>query len=157
MTLLISTERKNNDTLSGESIPFDFDLWLKEFEIEGVKRTTNSFVDIIENIFLFLRSKNCKVVNEERVSDFLEKHAGVINYLYEAPNIIQGKFGQIGLNLELSFDPEIKDDEGELFLNIETDFDARKAHEKLNEIDKEWLIPVVGESVAKFNLNLDFI
>jgi len=87
----------------------------------------------------------------------LNNHIGIIDYLYEVPNVIRGKFGEVNLNLELFFDSEIEDNEGELFLNIETDFDAQKAHEKLEEIDKEWFIPVVGENITKFNLSLDFI
>lgn len=156
MTVLNSCNTTEADiyNLSGSvSLPFPI-WWRQKAENKTVGEITASFV---EPLFDFLRSKNCDILNQGEISIFLNNHIGIISYLYEALNVVKGKFGEVNLNLELSFDPEIKGDEGELFLNIETDFDVEKAHEKLKEIDKEWLIPVVGENIAKFNLNLDFI
>ncbi len=156
MTVLTScyTTEANIYHLSGSiSLPFPI-WWQQKAENKIVREITASFA---ETLFDFLRSKNCDIINQEEISNFLNSHIGIVNYLYKAPNVVKEKFGKINLNLELSFDPEIKGDEGELFLNIETDFDVKKAHEKLKEIDKEWLIPVVGENITKFNLSLDFI
>ena len=53
------------------------------------------------------------------------------------------------------FDPEDGDFPGELFINIETgDMGAREAFNKLDEIDKAWLAPVVGKDIGKFNLDI---
>ena len=159
MTVLTSCNATETNiyNLSGESISFPFPIWWQEnSRNEIIKEATKIFIDI-EPLFVFLQSKNCNIVNREEVRDFLNNHADIIDYLYKAPDVVKGKFGEVNLNLELSFDPEIKSDEGELFLNIETDFDVKKAREKLKEIDKEWLIPVVGENITKFNLSLDFI
>lgn len=156
MTVLNScnTTEANIYNLSGSiSLPFPI-WWQQKAENKTVEEITASFA---EPLFDFLRSKNCNILKQEEISNFLNNHIGIIDYLYEAPDVVKGKFGEVNLNLELSFDPEIKGDEGELFLNIETDFDVKEAHEKLKEIDKEWLVPVVGENIAKFNLSLDFI
>lgn len=120
----------------------------------NIKEATVSFM---EPLFSFLLSKNCNIVNKEEITGFLNNHIGIIDYLYEAPDIIRKKFGNVNLNLELFFDPEIEGHDGELFLNIETDFDVKKAHEKLEEIDREWLLERVNENIGKFNLNLEFI
>ncbi len=143
-------------SLSGEVMSFPFSAWWwQEAEDKTVREVTTSFV---ESLFDFLQNKNCNIINQEEITSFLNNHIGIIDYLYEAPDVIREKFGQgVGLNLELFFDPEFENDKGELFLNIETDLDAKKANEKLNEIDKKWLIPVVGENITKFNLSLDFI
>jgi len=155
MATLIIPRGTNIDILSGVSTPFSFfDRWKEETDKPNIKCITSSFV---ESLFSFLQTRNCNIVNKGGITDFLNNHIGIIDYLYEVPNVIRGKFGEVNLNLELFFDSEIEDDEGELFLNIETDFDAQKAHEKLEEIDKEWFIPVVGENITKFNLSLDFI
>lgn len=108
-------------------------------------------------LFTFLSDKNCVIVNEEEIKNFLNSHTSIIDYLYQAPAVIKGKFGDVKLNLELSFDPEFNDDEGELFLNIETNLGAREANDKLNEIDKEWFLLVARKDIGVFNLNLDFI
>ena len=155
MATLIIPRGTNIDILSGVSTPFSFfDRWKEETDKPNIKCITSSFV---ESLFSFLQTRNCNIVNKGGITDFLNNHIGIIDYLYEVPNVIRGKFGEVNLNLELFFDSEIEDNEGELFLNIETDFDAQKAHEKLGEIDKEWFIPVVGENITKFNLSLDFI
>ena len=155
MATLTIPRRTNIDILSGISAPSSFfDRWKEETDKPNIKCITSSFV---ESLFSFLQTRNCNIVNKGGITDFLNNHIGIIDYLYEVPNVIRGKFGEVNLNLELFFDSEIEDNEGELFLNIETDFDAQKAHEKLEEIDKEWFIPVVGENITKFNLSLDFI
>jgi len=155
MATLTIPRGTNIDILSGVSTPFSFfDRWKEETDKPNIKCITSSFV---ESLFSFLQTRNCNIVNKGGITDFLNNHIGIIDYLYEVPNVIRGKFGEVNLNLELFFDSEIEDNEGELFLNIETDFDAQKAHEKLEEIDKEWFIPVVGENITKFNLSLDFI
>lgn len=156
MTVLNScnTIEANIYNLSG-SIALTFPIWWQQkAEDKTVGEITASFA---EPLFDFLRSKNCNIINQGEISNFLNNHTDIINYLYKAPDVVRGKFGEVNLSLELFFDPEIKSDEEELFLNIETDFDVKKAREKLKEIDKEWLIPVVGENITKFNLSLDFI
>lgn len=155
MSTITIPKEKNINILSGISIPSSFfDRWKEETDKPNIKYTTSSF---IESLFSFLQNRNCNIVNKEEITDFLNNHIGIIDYLYEAPDVIRGKFGEVNLNLELSFDPEIEDDEGELFLNIETDFDVKKAHEKLKEIDGEWLLVKVNKDIGKFNLNLEFI
>jgi len=155
MFALTIPKEKNINILSGFPIPSSFfDRWKEEIDKPNVKCSTSSF---IESLFSFLQKENCNIVNKEEITDFLNNHVGIIDYLYEVPDVVRKKFSEINLNLELSFDPEIEDDEGELFLNIETDFNAKKAHEKLKEIDKEWLLNKVNKNIGKFNLNLEFI
>lgn len=132
-----------------QSIDFD-EKFLKTRDLYAISRDT-------ERLLAFLQSKNCEMVNSEEIKNFLTNHTSITGYLYEAPDIIRSKFGNAKLNLELSFDPESNDDEGELFLNIETNLEAKEAHDKLNKIDIEWFLKTVGRDVGKFNLNLDFI
>lgn len=131
-----------------------FVLSWKELKDKKIKETTKSFT---EPLFEFLQSEKCVIVNKEEIIIFLENNIDIIDYLYEAPAVIREKFGDVKLNLELYFDPEIEGDKGELFLNIETDFNVKKTREKLKEIDKEWLLSRVGEDIGKFNLNIEFI
>lgn len=159
MALLISyyKEKLNIANLSGETKVFSFSSrWQEKLEDRKTKEATKRFIDT-EPLFIFLQSRGCDIVNKEEVSDFLNNHTGVMNYLYEAPDIVRKKFNDSNLNLELFFDPESEGDEGELFLNIETDYDVKKARKKLKEIDKEWLLSAVNKDIGKFNLNLEFI
>jgi hypothetical protein len=111
----------------------------------------------LEDILKFLKNIGCRIVNESEIRGFLKDNVSIIGYLYEAPGVIRNKFGKVNLNLELVFDPEDESDEGELFLNIETNLDFKEAHKKLEEITREWLIPVVGNDVYRFNIDVDFI
>lgn len=160
MAVLTIPRKKNTDILSGEFNPFaSFDwrsFWRKESENKKIKETTEGFIGI-EVLFAFLQSRNCVIANKEEITDFLNNHVSIVDYLYEAPEIIKGKFGEANLNLELFFDPEIEGDEGELFLNIETDLSPKAAHDKLNEIDEEWLLNIRSADLIFLNLNLRFI
>ncbi len=161
MALLTSYYRgqSNIASLSGEVNVFQFSSrwqWQEKSEDRKIKEATKRFIDT-EPLFAFLQSMDCDIVNKEEVSDFLNNHIGVIDYLYEAPDVVRKKFGSSSLSLELFFDPEIEADEGELFLNIETNFNVKKARKKLKEIDKEWLLVKVGRDIGKFNLNIEFI
>lgn len=155
MTILAIKRRDNILDSDFKSSPF-YDWWKEKSNSEKVKEDTNSFAKI-ELLFNFLQKKNCEIKNKAEIADFLNNRQGVADYLYEAPDIIIKKFGKVNLSLELCFDPEIKDDEGELFLNIETGIDVKIAHNKLSEIDKEWFLPRANKDIGKFNLNLEFI
>lgn len=157
MTVLALPREMNIDILSGDFISSRFFNWpQEESENEKIKAATKSFV---EPLFSFLRERNCAIENQEEIeiTDFLNNHVDIVNYLYEAPDVIREKFGNANLNLELVFDPEIEGHDGELFLNIETDLGIKEAREKLNAIDKEWLVPAVGKNIAKFNIDIEFV
>jgi hypothetical protein len=156
MTLNLHKETEVGiSSLSGEIISFPFTVWWKEkTENLNIKEATVSFMELL---FSFLQKKNCNIVNGEEISNFLNNHISIINYLYEAPDVIRGKFGDVNLNLELVFDPEIEGDEGELFLNIETDLSPKEAVKKLDIIDEEWLLKRASEDIGMFNLSLEFI
>ena len=155
MQSLALLREPNIDILSGYPIPSRFFDWLQEeSKNEKIKEATKSFV---EPLFSFLLERNCTIVNKEEITDFLNNHSGIVGYLYEAPDVIKKKFGEVSLSLELFFDPEVKNDEGELFLSIETNFDIGKARENLRKIDKEWFLNNFSNDVGKFNLNLEFI
>jgi len=123
---------------------------------EGTKSFSISRAQI-EKILCFLETKNCEVVNKLEIKKFFEKHSGVIDYLYEVPDIIFEYFENTQLKLELFFDPDVENDEGELFLNIETNLSPQEEHEKLKQIDESWLLNIINEDMIFFNLNLKFI
>lgn len=155
MTTLAIKKKTNIFSSDFKSSPF-YDWWKEKSNSEKVKEDTGSFAKI-ESLFSFLQSKNCRIINKEEITDFFNNHIGIADYLYEAPQVIAKYFKDANLNLELVFDPEIENDDGELFLNIETDLEIKEARKKLNTIDKEWLIPVVGKNIAKFNVDIEFI
>ena len=158
MTTAISDIRDSN-TISDVDVASLFaSYWQAKMINKRNQTLTESFlINSAESVLSFLKSKNCEIVNEKEITDFLKIHANIINYLYESPDVILQYFGDVKLNLELFLDPEVEGDEGELFLNIETDFDAQKAHEKLKEIDKEWLLKINKKDINLLNLNIDFI
>lgn len=159
MTVSVLPREMNADILSGGFIPSRFFNWPQEEpENEKIKVATKRFTDEdIEPLFTFLQSRNCKIRNKEEITNFLNNHVSIVDYLYEAPEIIKKKFSEVNLNLELCFDPEIEGDEGELFLNIETNLSPKQAVQKLDIIDENWLLKRAGEDIGKFNLNLEFI
>jgi len=154
MATLTIPRGMNIDILSDVSTFLFSDRGKKETDKLNIKYATSSFV---ESLFSFLQIRNCNIVNKGEITDFLNNHIGIIDYLYEAPNIIWEKFGDVNLNLELCFDPEIEDDEGTLFLNIETGIDVREALDKLGQIDREWLIPIINKNIRKFNIDIEII
>lgn len=155
MTTLAIKKKTNIFGSDFKSSPF-YDWWKEKSNSEKVKEDTGSFAKI-ESLFSFLQSKNCRIINKEEITDFFNNHIGIADYLYEAPQVIAKYFKDANLNLELVFDPEIENDDGELFLYIEVDMDVKNAHNKLDEIDEEWLLSRVGKDSGKFNLNLEFI
>ena len=158
MTTAISDIRDSNTISDADVASFFASYWQAKMINKRNQILTESFlINSAESVLSFLKSKNCEFQNEKEITDFLKVHANIIDCLYEAPDVIFQYFGDVRLYLELFFDPETKNDEGELFLNIETDFDAKKAHEKLKEIDKEWLLKINKKDINLLNLNIEFI
>lgn len=160
MPILTLVKTKNNiEILSGAPREISPCIWFDFIKAKDINEyeITKSFSDDIEKILFFLGDNNCKISDAQEVKSFLEKHIGIVKFLFEAPNIIFKYFGQSNLNLELIFDLDIEDNEGELILTIETDLDAKSAHEKLNEIDEKWLMKIIDKDMNFFNLNLKFI
>lgn len=155
MTLLTNDTIKEMNSLSGMSNFFPFPVWWQEeSKNEKIKEITKSF---IEPLFYFLQNNGCNIVNKKEISDFLNDHVNIVDYLYEAIDAIRKEFDNAMFSLELIFDSEIEDSEGELFLSIETDFDVKDAHNRLNRVDEEWLLKKAGKDIGRFNLRLDFI
>ncbi len=92
------TKKTNDNILSDIRSQFSFfDWWKEKTEDLNIKEATVSFT---EPLFSFLLSKDCNIVNREEITDFLNNHISIIDYLYEAPDIIKQKFGNVNLNLE---------------------------------------------------------
>ncbi|MEK7092829.1 MAG: hypothetical protein AAB907_04350, partial [Patescibacteria group bacterium] len=77
-------------------------------------------------------------------------------YLKEAPSQIKKYFKNPKLSLAVSIDPEVDDDPGILFVNIATSESIKTAWSKLNDLTREWIVPVVGRDASKFNVDIDF-
>ncbi|MBU4339220.1 hypothetical protein KKB43_03220 [Patescibacteria group bacterium] len=158
MSILTQTKPNYNvEILSGAPREISPCIWLGFIEAKDVFEITKSFSDDIEKTIFFLRNNNCVISNTQEVKNFLEKHAGIIKYLFEAPNIVFKYFGQSALSLDLIFDLDVEDAEGELVLTIETNLDAKSAHKKMNKIDENWLMKIIDKDMNFFNLNLKFI
>ena len=111
----------------------------------------------IDDVFSSLGKYHIEI--DEKMNDFLKSHQGIIKYLLQAPEVIFRHFDsrETNLSLKLSYDPEVENDEGELFLYIKTNLSPKDAHGKLNQIDEYWPLNVQEEDMAFFNLNLRFI
>ncbi|MFZ3073878.1 MAG: hypothetical protein WA093_01980 [Minisyncoccales bacterium] len=119
-----------------------------------------SLTSQIDLILLFLKSKECTVNidDENAIKDFLKDNHQLIDYLYDAYFKIARYFDGDKLNLSLFVDPEGSENvNSKLFLTINTHLDVNVALSRLNNFDKEWLIPVVGNDLSKFNVDLEII
>jgi len=115
------------------------------------------FAEIKESVLGFLKSRYCEIRDMEDIKDFLIQNSKISNCLWVAPDVIYKYFGETNLSLELSHDPEIENDEGELFLKIITKDEPKEALKKLNELDKKWLLPIImKEEIYNFNTDLEF-
>jgi hypothetical protein len=114
-------------------------------------------INPLDSVLLFLKDNECVIHNEFEIRNFIIGNPSVADYLYEAPSIIFKYFGRVRMSLELFLDPEIKNDNGKLFLNILTDLEPKEALDKLGKIDKEWLLSVIGSDISKFNINIEII
>lgn len=160
MPILTQTKPNYNvKILSGTPTGMAPYIWFNFIKTSNVMdyEVTKSFSDDIEKILFFLGDNNYAIGDVQEIKSFLEKHAGIIKYLFEAPNIVFKYFGQPALSLDLIFDLDIENGEGELILTIETELNAKSAYKKLNEIDEKWLIKITDEDINFFNLNLKFI
>ena len=104
--------------------------------------------------FSALEGYICK--DQLSVEDFLASNPSVERYLKEAPPQIKKYFKNPKLNLAVSIDPEVDDDPGILFVSIATNENIEVAWSKLNDLTREWIVPVVGRDASKFNVDIDF-
>jgi len=102
----------------------------------------------------FLRSRGCLVIEEQKISDFLAQYPGLEECLWGAYDNVFKYFRDVKIELELFFDPEIKDDKGELFLRVITKDNPEEAQKKLDRLNKEWLFPIIKKERI-YNLNTD--
>jgi len=118
-----------------------------------------SLTSQIDRILLFLKNKECtvKIDDENAIKDFLKDNHQLIDYLYDAYFKISHYFDGDKLNLGLFVDPEGESTDSKLFLTINTHLDVSAALDKLNKFDKEWLIPIVGNDLSKFNVDVEII
>lgn len=159
--ILSTAEARNINILGGFSMPTSFSVMPTSFSVWWNEETDNSntktqTVGFMDSLLLFLQNENCNIVDREKVLNFLSNNVGIMDYLYRAPDTIKKQFGNVNLSLELFCEPELMSAEGELFLNILTNLDVKKAHKKMEQIDREWFIPVVAKDTDKFNINLKF-
>jgi hypothetical protein len=127
--------------------------------IKETKPSDTSLFFQINEALSFLREKNCSIAPEQmlEIKDFLSDNQEIISYLFEAPDSIRNYFPDAPLSLEIMFDPEDEGFPGELFINIGTDLAAEDAVERLDMLDREWLVKKVGKDIGKFNVDLEFV
>jgi len=141
-------------------------LFLDESEFGSIvnwqKTGDFSLTSQIDQVLLFLKNKGCvmSINDENAIKDFLENNYQLIDYLYDAYFKIARYFDGDKLNLSLSLfaDPENNENvNSRLFLTINAHLDANIALGKLDSFDREWLVPVVGNDLSKFNVDLEII
>lgn len=121
--------------------------------VSDLPHGSSSLTDQIKNII-------CIYPNADHLAleSFLRNNLSVVNYISEAPKQIKDYFGDnIKINPKVVFDPEVENDNGILFINIDTSEELNSAMEKLDSLTREWLIPTLGKDITKFNVDLDFI
>ena len=94
--------------------------------------------------------------NESNVRNFLRMYPYVAKYVRKAPAEIKKYFKNPKLSLEVIIDPEVDNDQGILFVNIDTDEEVGVAWKKLDNLTKNWIVPVVGRDASIFNIDLDY-
>lgn len=141
---------ENRDVVNGVFSESDLAKWL-------YTKGTHSTILSIDEVCDYLNSIGCTINDPLSIKSFLTAHQNIVQYLKQAPEVILSFFNGANLNLELYFDPEIDNDEGELFLNIETSLEVEEASSKLDEIDDKWLLEINDVDMARFNLRLVFI
>ncbi len=150
------TIRNTWDILSGISLNLSPNrLWV--FKTDDKIDESSSIKNQVDNILSLLAYMDCDVKNFDKVSSFLEKHAGILNYLLETPDVVKKYFNNCKMNLDLVVDPEVQDDDGELVLSIETSMEVEEARNILEKIDKKWFFKILDEDMYHFSLDLMFV
>ena len=90
------------------------------------------------------------------IESFLVSNPSIEKYLKEAPTQIKKYFKNSKLSLVVSIDPEVDDDPGILFVDIATNESVEISWLKLNDLTREWIVPVVGQDASKFNVDINF-
>ena len=140
-----------------ESIKY-YSSTIMDSERNSSDEISSTMTDLMKEV-LDKVSYNCKIINKEDILYFLINHSQIVAEILNAPDVIFKYFDKTTtkLNLELCYDPENEEDEGELFLNIETCLDVKTAHERLNKIDEDWFLNINEENILFFNINLNFV
>ncbi len=134
--------------ISNQNQDYEFDIssWWKNIIKDNVLKEYNE-----TSFFNKYTYDNINIIKS-----FLVSNPSIKKYLIDAPIEINKYFKETELNIEVIIDPEIKNDNGTLFINIETSEELNSAMKKLDSLTKEWLIPNVGKDITKFNVDLDF-
>lgn len=106
----------------------------------------------LQEIDLQTLEKSYKIIEPERVFEFLKERQYLLPLLLEAREEILKYFPQSSLSLELKADPEAEDN-SQLILYIQTNLPFKEALDQLDKFDEQWWLDKVDQ--AKGNLCID--
>ncbi|HEX8220512.1 MAG TPA: hypothetical protein VF914_15055 [Chloroflexia bacterium] len=96
------------------------------------------------------------VVDEERVSQFLEEHPFLLPLVVEARAQLNKSFPDAQVSLEVSSDPESDEGDENLVLSVQTDPKRDDALERLRQFDKSWWLGKIREAQGMLAITLSY-
>lgn len=130
-------------------------MWSKNLVAQYAALST-SMSSSASNAIGFLQSQGVIVDEPAAVENFLTNYYGIVAYLFDAPKKVAGYFGSAKMTLGLLHDPEIMDEEPELYFEVETGLKAKEANERLSRINREWLLISKDPDLMSLNITLKF-
>jgi len=101
--------------------------------------------------------RDYEMTDEEEILAFLERYPAVAPLLHDTRSNIRKFFGDDAVRLKVSHDPDWKDEQPELFANIQTRLDPQDALARLEAFDTEWWLQRRTEANAPLVVSLHLI
>lgn len=156
MTTLAIDEQINFGIPSGFFTPSAYVVWDKELTEQYLPHSA-SISSSVNTALTFLLSKDIKIEDSLRVEAFLTNNYGIVAHLYVIPEKIFQYFGKSELKIGLFSDPDVADEQAELYIEVETALSPVEANEKLSKINREWLLASRDQDLMALNITLKFV
>lgn len=117
--------------------------------MQTAKTTTPDVVGELRNLYEFREP--------EEVEAYLDRHPNLVDLLVEAaariPEFIPP---DAPIVLEVVWDPEEEDEEGELFAMIPTHRSWEEIRPRMNRLRRDWLIAAARNAAGRFNIGVEY-
>lgn len=106
----------------------------------------------IKEAIKFLKDKDV-ILKEERVENFLSNNLEIVEVLYEFLEVVDNYFSNYKLSIEIEKDRY----ENQLFLIILVgNGEVEKYISQLENLEDDWLVPVIKKGIYNLNISLGF-
>jgi len=111
--------------------------------------TAPATIDVLDHLFEFREP--------DEVRAYLAKHPDLLDLLHEAATRIPEFLPpDRPIVLEMLWDPEDDDDEGELFAVVRTRSDGEATRLGYDRLLREWLVPAGRFAAGRFNVGIEY-